>query len=594
MKGPLGQSAAYRPPMPTHNADLSRLFRDMADVLQLTGANRFRVIAFEKAADTLADLPRDVADYEPEQLTDIDGIGQGTADRIAEFLETGRIADHDELMKKVPPGLPRLLDIPGLGAKTVAKLWKEADIDSVDALRKAIDDGTVASLKGLGKKKAEQIKENLAFLESAGDRVNIGKARPIALQLVDKLRALDGVHRCDYAGSLRRGRETIGDIDLLIAADEDHAKAIADAFVDFAEVDSVIQKGEKKTSIRTAGGMQCDLRIVRPGNYGAALMYFTGSKDHNVRLRERAIAMKMKLSEYGLFKEQDADNENAKPIAADTEEAVYEKLKLVYIAPELREDRGEIKRAEKDDLPELIELDDLRAELHAHTTASDGSLSIRELAEAAADRGFHTLAVTDHSKGQAQANGLDAKRLRKQIEEVHQIADDMSDTIAILAGSEVDILANGSLDFDDDTLALLDIVVASPHHALSQDSATATKRLIKAIEHPAVRILGHATGRLVGKRKGLEPDMQAVVDAAKANNVALEINANHHRLDLRDSHARLALDAGVKIAINTDAHSTADFNEAVYGVLTARRAGATNKDVVNCLTQKQLKKWLDR
>jgi len=424
--------------------------------------------------------------------------------------------------------------------------------------------------------------------------VNIGKARPIALQLLDKLRNLDGVRRCDYAGSLRRGRETIGDIDLLVAADEDKAKDIADAFVDFAEVDSVIQQGEKKTSIRTAGGMQCDLRVVGPGNYGAALMYFTGSKDHNVRLRERAITMKTKLSEYGLFKEEDADNDDAEPIAADTEEAVYDKLKLAWVPPELREDRGEIKRAEKDDLPELIALDDLRCELHAHTTASDGALSIRELAEAAADRGFHTIAVTDHCKGQTQANGLDAKRLRRHIKGVREVADELSDTIAVLAGSEVDILADGSLDYDDDLLAELDLVVASPHHALSQDSATATKRLVKAIEHPAVRILGHATGRLVGKRKGLEPDMQAVIDAAQEHNVALEINANHHRLDLRDTHARLALEAGVKLAINTDAHGQADFDEAVYGVLTARRAGATKKDVVNCLTRKRLAKWLSR
>ncbi|MEM9251274.1 MAG: DNA polymerase/3'-5' exonuclease PolX [Planctomycetota bacterium] len=576
--------------MAHRNAELARLFREMADVLQLTGANRFKVIAFEKAANAVADLPRDVADIPRGELTDIDGIGKGTADRIGEFLDTGAIADHGELMAEVPRGLLKLLDIPGLGAKTVYKLWQEADIDSIDALQRGLDDGTVASLKGLGKKKAEQIKENLAFIESAGQRVNIGVARPLALTLAARLSKIDVVQRCDYAGSLRRGRETIGDLDLLVAADEADAKGIADAFVGFDEVAAVNAHGEKKASIRTADGLQCDLRIVRPEAYGAALMYFTGSKDHNVRLRERAIAMGMKLSEYGLFA---ADNDDT-PLVADTEPAIYDKLGLPWIPPELREDHGEIKRAEAGELPELIDVADRRAELHAHTTASDGSLSIRELAQAAIDRGLHTQAVTDHSKGQAQANGLDAKRLAKHVKAIHAVAEELADDIALLAGSEVDILADGSLDYDDDTLALLDIVVASPHAALSQDPATATKRLIKAIEHPLVRIIGHPTGRLINRRKGLEPDMAAVVDAAKANDVALEINAHHMRLDLRDTHARLALDAGVKLAINTDAHGLGDFDEAIYGVLTARRAGATKADVINCMTRKQLAKWLTR
>ncbi|MEO0965112.1 MAG: DNA polymerase/3'-5' exonuclease PolX [Planctomycetota bacterium] len=576
--------------MPSRNAEISRLFREMADVLLLTGANRFKVIAFEKAAAAVEELGRDVADVPRDELIAIEGIGKGTAERIGEYLDTGKIADHVELMERVPRGLLRLLDIPGLGAKTVHKLWQEAGVDSVEALRKALDDGTVASLRGLGKKKAEQVRENLAFIESAGQRVNIGAARPIALRLAEQLRALPGVQRCDYAGSLRRGRETIGDVDLLVAADEKAAPAIANAFVGFDDVATVSAHGDKKASIRTADGLQCDLRIVRPDAYGAALMYFTGSKDHNVRLRERAIAMGMKLSEYGLFDAQD----DTTPLVADTESAIYDKLGLPWIPPELREDRGEIKRAEAGNLPNLVELSDLRAELHAHTTASDGTLSIRQLAEAAIARGFHTIAVTDHSKGQAQANGLDAKRLREHIQHIHEVAKELDDDIAVLAGSEVDILADGSLDYDEDTLAQLDIVVASPHAALSQDAATATKRLIKAIEHPAVRIVGHPTGRLINRRKGLEPDMPAVIEAAKANRVALEINAHHMRLDLRDAHARLAIEAGVKLAIDTDAHGLADFDQAIYGVLTARRARATKADIVNCLTRKQLAKWLAR
>ncbi|MEO0586504.1 MAG: DNA polymerase/3'-5' exonuclease PolX [Planctomycetota bacterium] len=580
--------------MPSHNAEIAKRFQQMADVMQLTGANRFRVIAFEKAANAIADLSRDVASIDPDALTDIDGIGDGTAQRIREYLDTGTIADHEKLLAKVPPGLPALLDVPGLGAKTVVKLWKEAEVDSIDALSKAIDDGTVASLKGLGKKKAQQIKDSLAFLESAGSRVNIGVALPVAEALAEKLRKLDGVQRCQHAGSLRRGRETIGDIDLLVAAHADHAAAIGDAFATFDEVDAVIAHGKTKVSIRTHNGLQCDLRVVSPDAFGAALMYFTGSKDHNVRLRERAINMGMKLSEYGLFPADTEDTPNTKPLVADTEEAVYKKLKLPWVPPELREDRGEIKRAEADDLPTLIEESDVRAELHAHTTASDGSLSIRELVDAALDRGFHTLAVTDHSKGQAQANGLDAKRLRQHIKDIHAVAADYEDRIAVLAGSEVDILADGSLDYDADLLAELDLVVASPHAALSQEPATCTKRLIKAIENPHVHIIGHPTGRLINRRAGLEPDMPAIVDAAKANGVALEINAHHARLDLRDTHARLALDAGVKLAIDTDAHGLADFHQLRYGILTARRAGATKSDVVNCLTRKQLAKWLKR
>ncbi|MEM6333739.1 MAG: DNA polymerase/3'-5' exonuclease PolX [Planctomycetota bacterium] len=580
--------------MPSHNAEIAKRFQQMADVMQLTGANRFRVIAFEKAAHAIADLSRDVASIDPDALTDIDGIGDGTAQRIREYLDTGTIADHEKLLAKVPPGLPALLDVPGLGAKTVVKLWKEADVDSIDALRKAIEDGSVESLKGLGKKKAQQIKDSLAFLESAGSRVNIGVALPVAEALADKLRKLDGVQRCQHAGSLRRGRETIGDIDLLVAATAEHAPAIGDAFAAFDEVDAVIAHGKTKVSIRTHNGLQCDLRVVSPDAFGAALMYFTGSKDHNVRLRERAISMGMKLSEYGLFPADTDDTANTKPLVADTEEAVYKKLKLPWVPPELREDRGEIKRAEADDLPKLIEESDIRAELHAHTTASDGSLSIRQLVDAALDRGFHTLAVTDHSKGQAQANGLDAKRLRQHIQDIHAVAAEYDDRIALLAGSEVDILADGSLDYDDDLLAELDLVVASPHAALSQDPATCTERLIKAIENPHVHIIGHPTGRLINRRAGLEPDMPAIVDAAKANGVALEINAHHARLDLRDTHARLALDAGVKLAIDTDAHGLADFQQLCYGILTARRAGATKRDVVNCLTRKQLTNWLKR
>ena len=401
------------------------------------------------------------------------------------------------------------------------------------------------------------------------------------------------VKKIDYAGSLRRGRETIGDIDILVAASKKDAATIAEAFVSLDGVGDIIIQGPTKSSIRTADGLQVDLRVVEPSAYGAALMYFTGSKEHNVKLRERAQQRGMTLNEYRL-----EDKDTGKAVASKTEEDVYQALDLNWIPPEMREDRGEIALAECKaatrgrGLPTLIERRDIKAELHAHTTASDGRWSIRELAEAAAARGFHTVAVTDHSKGQVQANGLDEARLEKHIEAVREAAAEMKDTITILAGSEVDILVDGRMDYPDSLLAELDIVVASPHASLAQEPEKATKRLLKAIENPYVTILGHPTGRLVLRREGLHPDMDALIAAAAERGIAMEINANRYRLDLRDTHAHAAIEAGVKLAINTDAHGPADLDELRYGVLTARRAGAAKGDVVNGMSKTALKKWI--
>ncbi len=412
---------------------------------------------------------------------------------------------------------------------------------------------------------------------------------PLARWFVEQLRQHKEVKDAAYAGSLRRGKETIGDLDLLVAADPaKHGKAISDAFVKLEVVSEVLLKGSTKTSIRTDQGIQADLRIIEPNAYGAALLYFTGSKDHNIRLRERAINMGYKLSEYGLFEEK-----TDKRIAGKTEQDVYDKLGLAWIPPELREDRDEIKRAAQDRVPELITLKDIQVELHTHTTASDGIWSIRELVGAAMDRGFHTVAITDHSKSQAQANGLDAKRLEEHIKAVRTVAEEMKGKINVLAGSEVDILADGKLDYPDSLLRELDVVVASPHVALSQESSKATRRLIKAIENRYVTVLGHPTGRLINRREGLHPDMHALVEAAAERGIALEINANHWRLDLRDTHARVALEKGVKLSINTDAHGPADLDQLIYGILTARRAGATKQDVVNTFNKAQFTKWLN-
>lgn len=580
--------------MASNNAKLAAIFQQMADVNQVLGGNRFKTIAFQKAERVLDDLTKDVADVSPQDLLNIDGIGKGLADKIEEFLKTGRVGEHQEMIANVPSRVLMMLDVPGLGPKGVAQLWKEGSVETLDDLKAKIADGSLQELKGFGKKKLENLSKSIAFAESAGGRVNLGYALPLALAMIEALKGVKGVERIEYAGSLRRGKETIGDIDLLVGAKPQASPGIMDAFVGLAMVAEVLGHGETKSSIRATEAfhqIQVDLRVVEPKHYGAALMYFTGSKEHNVKLRERAQSMGYTLNEYALADKDDKTQQ----IETETEEAIYKRLKLGYIPPELREDRGEIALSDPRNgggLPTLIELKDVRADLHSHTTASDGKWSIEENARGMAQRGHHTVAITDHSKSQYQANGLDNKRLEQHIIAVREIANKLKGTITVLAGSEVDILSDGSLDYPDELLAELDVVVASPHAALSQEPKKATARLLKAIENPYVTIIGHPTGRLVNRREGLSPDIEALVKAASQRGIAMEINANHWRLDLRDTHARAALAHGCKLAINTDAHGPGDLDQLPYGVLTARRAGATKADVINCMTAAELKKWL--
>ena len=575
--------------MSTLNAQLAQHFAQMADVLEILDGDRFRINAFRKIERVIGELGEDLANVGPDakKLTAIEGIGKSSADRIVEFMQTGKMKDHDELMAKIPPTLLELREISGLGPKTIALLWKNAGVTSKTELTEKLKGDELASLPGMGAKKLENLRKSIAFASASGGRARIGQAMPMARWFVEKLQALKQVKQCSFAGSLRRGKETIGDIDILVAADANDAAAISAFFIQLEPVTQVLAHGETKSSVRTQGNLQVDLRVVAPQSYGAALMYFTGSKEHNIRMRERAIKQGATLNEYGLFK---ADGKTL--IAAATETEIYKALGLDYIPPPLREDRGEIALAQEHKLPAIVELSDIKAELHAHTTASDGTWSIRQLAEAAAARGFHTVAVTDHSKGQVQARGLDERRLEKHIKDIRKVAAEMKDEITILAGSEVDILKDGDLDYADDLLAQLDIVVASPHAALTQEPDKATARFLKAIENPYVTILGHPTGRLIGKREGLSPDMKKLIAAAKDRGIAMEINANHWRLDLRDSHARMAIEAGVKLAINTDAHGLSDLDELRYGVLTAQRAGATRADVINCMTREELATWI--
>jgi DNA polymerase (family 10) len=575
------------------NADLSALFEEFASILELLGANKFKVLAFQKVARTLDAMTDDAAALAATKgaLEAVDGIGASSAAKIREYLETGTIAELDELRGQVPGGLRELFGLVGLGPKTIALLWKERGVVDLASLKAKLANGELTGLKGIGEKKLASIAESIALAEASAGRIRLGEALPLAEAIVARMQTVPGVQRVAWAGSLRRGRETIGDVDILCSA-QDPAVAHA-AFRSLPGVAKVLASGETKTSVVTDRGVQIDLRTLPLASFGAALMYFTGSKEHNVRLRERAIAMGFRLNEYGLFPDDGSNapqHRGVAPIAAATEEEVFAALALPWIPPELREDRGELLAAA---IPRLVDVSDVRAELHAHTRASDGSMTIEELIQAAKAKGHHTIAITDHSKSSVQANGLAPERLREHIKAVHAARADHPD-MTILAGSEVDILVDGRLDYDDDLLAELDLVVASPHASLKQDAKTAMQRLLKAIAHPAVRILGHPTGRIVNGRPGLEIDIKELVAAAKEHDVALEINANPVRLDLRDVHVRAAVDGGALLAINCDSHERENLDLVRYGVLTARRGWCTADRCVNCWDRDRLLRWIRR
>ncbi len=580
------------------NEALAAIFHRIAQMLEVTGADRFRVIAHDRAARLIESHPTDLIALAKKEgkkpLTQIDGIGPKIADKIAEFAATGRVREHDELVASVPVGLLNLFNVPGLGPKTIRALWQEMNVASIADLKRAIDDGSILTLPRMGAKTVENIKDAITFSEQSAERIPLGIAQPIAEGIVRRMSKVTDVTRAAFAGSLRRGRETIGDLDILVEAAD--PAAARDAFTQMPEVTKILAAGDAKCSVRIEvhrKAMQADLRIVSAGSWGAALMYFTGSKEHNVRLRERALKKGMTLNEYGLYIEDKAktppQHRGVASLAGADEAGIFKTLGVPYAPPELREER-DIDEAP----PDLIELADIKAELHAHTTASDGRMSIEELAEQAKSRGFHTIAVTDHSQSSALAGGLKPDALRKHIDAVRE-ADARVKGITILAGSEVDIRVDGSLDYEDNLLAELDIVVASPHASLRQDPKTATERLLRAVRHPLVHIIGHPTGRIVNKREGFHPDINEVAAAAAECRTALEINANWMRLDLRDTHVRAALAAGngrTLIAIDCDVHQPDDFDNLRYGVLTARRGGLTAAACVNTWPEKKLRDWL--
>lgn len=567
------------------NADVSRLFDELADLLEIQGANAFRVRAYRNASRTigsLAESVEDLAERGAAAVQELPGIGKDLAEKIVTIVETGALPQLEELREQVPPGVIEMMRIPGMGPKKAAALFNELSITSLEELKEAAENGQIAALKGFGKKTEQTILENIDRAAEALTRFFIADAMTAADAIVADLLKLKSVTQAAVAGSCRRRLETCGDLDVLVTAG-DSAEPM-DLLAGHERVDKVLARGDTKQRVRLRSGIEMDLRVVPDESYGAAMQYFTGSKEHNIVIRRRAQERGLKLNEYGVFNGDER-------VAGRTEEDVYEAVGLPWIPPELRENRGEIEAAEKGELPDLIEVDDIRGDLHMHTTATDGTASIREMADAAKARGLKYIAITDHSKRVTMANGLDADRLRAHWKAIDAVNDEVKG-IEVLKGIECDILEDATMDLPDDVLAEADWVIAVLHYGLTQPAETIHKRLMTAIRCPHVSIIGHLTGRLIGRRQGAAVDYEEVFKAAADHGVMMEINAHHTRLDLDDVHAARARDMGIPIVVSTDAHSTARLDEMQYGVNQARRAGLTKRDVANTRTYAQFKKLL--
>lgn len=580
-----------------NNAKIADQFDQLADLLELEGANAFRVRAYRNASRTIEGLSESLAsivEEDPAQLQELQGIGKDLAEKIEAILSTGELKQLEELKAKIPADVVRMMRIPGIGPKKVATLYHDLKITSLELLKHAAEEGKISELKGFGKKTEQIILEGLEQLERAGVRMYLADAKPFVDAIADQLRKLKSVDQVSVAGSVRRLKETVGDLDMLATAD-DPTEAM-DFLANHPLTENVIARGETKQRVRfqplspcmTPDGnrisLEMDLRVVPKESFGAALQYFTGSKEHNIVTRRLAKERDLKLNEYGLFHEED-------PKAAATEEEVYEALDLPWIPPELRENRREFIAAENGKLPDLLEVSDIRGDLHMHTTATDGTATIEQMIEGARERGHKYIAITDHSKRVTMANGLDADRLRAHWEEIRKIREHYSD-IEVYCGIECDILEDATMDLPDDVLAEADWVIAVLHYGLKQPREQITKRLLTAIENPHVHMLGHLSGRLIGKRPGADVDYETIFHAAADHGVMLEINAHPSRLDLDDIRAAQAKEMGIPIVINTDAHSTAGFDLMQWGVYQARRAGLTKKDVANTRTAKQFLKML--
>lgn len=571
-------------PTPLDNRAVARTLSEIADLLELRGDNPFKIRAYRNAVDIVGHAAEQVAGLDEAALRAWNGIGKDLAARIREIALTGDCAIRQELLTEFPATLLDVMKLQGVGPKTVAILYRDLRIKSIEDLSAAAKSGRLRSLKGMGAKKEQLILQAIEEQQRHAGRHLLSRATETAEGIVAYLKALAPTADILTLGSVRRGVETCGDLDILAAGAD---PALVDAFVQYPGVERVLGKGGGKASVLMRGGFQADLRIVKPEQRGAAMQYFTGSKAHNIVLRDRALARGWKLNEYGLF------DKNDRAIAGATEDEIYRALGMACVPPELRENRGEIEAAEADALPRLIEASDLRGDVHMHTTESDGRERIETMAAAAQARGLQYIAITDHTQSLAMANGLDEARTLAHAENIRTFSKTLTG-FSVLAGAEVDILSDGRLDLADDCLKQLDVVIVSLHSNLQQDENDTTRRLIRAIENPYVDIVGHPTARWLLRRDGAKVRLETVIDAAVANGVALEINSQPHRLDLCDSHARLARDRGAKLAINSDAHEVPALNYPRWGILTARRAWLTKEDVINTRPLKAFKAGLRR
>ncbi|MBD3427092.1 MAG: DNA polymerase/3'-5' exonuclease PolX [Candidatus Omnitrophica bacterium] len=572
--------------MPVHNKDISDIFEKMANLLEIKGANQYRIRAYRNAAQTVKNLSKNVSDLvdEDEDLSELPNIGKDLAGKIKKILKKGTFPDLKKLEKKVPPKLDDIMQISGLGGKRVKKIYDQLEIKSLEDLRKAAEEGQVRKIKGFGKKTEKSILEGIETIEESGERLKLAVAEKITQDIVSHLKKDKKIKDITIAGSNRRKKETVGDADILVTCKK--GSGVMDRFTEYEDVGKVLAKGKTKSSVKLESGFQVDLRVLPQVSYGAALIYFTGSKAHNIAIRKIAGKKKFKINEYGVFR---GDNR----VAGKTEKEVYEKIGLEYIEPELRENRGEIEAAKKGKLPDLIESGDIRGDLHTHTKLTDGKYTLEEMVDAAKEKDYDYVGITEHSKHVSVAGGLKAKEVEREIKRIDKLNKKLR-KITVLKGIEVDILENGSLDLPDSLLKELDYTVCAVHYKFGLSKKKQTDRILKAMDNKYFNILAHPTGRMLKEREPYELDIERIMKGAKKRGCILELNSHPERLDLNDVYCKMAKEIGVKIAISTDAHSIDELDYIKYGLGQARRGWLEKSDVVNTGTLKQLKKAFKR
>ncbi|MFN2289877.1 MAG: DNA polymerase/3'-5' exonuclease PolX [Anaerolineae bacterium] len=571
--------------MPVYNSDVAEIFRQIADLLDIEGANQFRVRAYRNAARTISTLSHNVADMvdEGQDLSELEGIGEDLAGKIEEIVKTGTLEQLQEIKQRTPPELAGMLDIAGLGPKRVQAIYEDLGITTLDELRQAAEDGDIQDLEGFGPKTEQNILDELER-EPEEERTLLSVAEEYVAPLVEYLRGVEGVEEVKAAGSYRRRKETVGDLDILATGED--GERIIERFVEYEDVEKIVSQGETRSTVLLRLGIQVDLRVVAHESYGAALLYFTGSKAHNIALRNMALDRNWKVNEYGVFEEQER-------IAGETEEEIYQLLDLAYVTPELREDRGEIEAAQKGALPQLVTLEDLRGDLQSHTKSSDGHGTLEEMAEAAKKLGYEYLAITDHSQYVGVTQGLDADELAEQIGAIDQLNEKL-EGIRLLKAIEVDILDDGSLDMPDDMLEKLDLTLCSVHSRFNLSRDEQTERILRAMDNPNFNILAHPTGRRIQERRPYEVDMERLLEGALERGCFLEVNAQPDRLDLDDVYCKMAKEMGLKLSISTDAHRPVELEYMHFGVGQARRGWLEPDDVLNTRSWKDLKALLKR